>query len=75
MQDRRRVREQLFIGEVGLEGRGGEQYERRIPESALQAAMQLRLEALLIAEPRRELLRLFSVHIVQADFAELPISK
>src|SRR6478672_3467152 len=75
MQDRRRVREQFFIREVGLEGGGGEDYEGRLPDSALQAAMQLRLEDLLIAEPYREFLRLPWIHIIQADFAELPIPK
>ena len=75
MQDCRRVGEQLFIGEVGFEGGRGEQDERRTLKSALQTAVQVRLETLLSAEPRREPLRLFSVHIVQADFAKLPFSK
>src|SRR5271166_5043593 len=75
MDDSRGVLKQSFIGEIGLGWCCGEKDQGSIGKSALQTVLDIRPQVVLLAKPLAEVLRFLAVGIVQADLAELPISK
>lgn len=75
MQYRRRMREQLFIGYVRLQGGRCENDERRIGYSVVESIMNYGMDIMLISQPFAELLRLDATHVVQIDLAKFPVAK
>src|SRR6516164_3658272 len=75
VDDSGRVREQLFVGNIGFRRRCRENYQGRVAYSVLQTCLNIGFETVLLPKPLAEPLRLPAVQIVQADFSKCPVSE